>query len=459
MIYKRLTKPQLLIGISTALLLSVLYLSLNFNYLSRFIDEKGDCLTYDYYVRLGIPQYLFNPHHIGFDWAGEQFYNKLKEGGYTGSVMVALQLRNLIVSALSLGLIFFLFYKISRHYLLSLLLVLSYAFTAAYWMYSQINDTPIIHSTLVFLLFLAALYFPQAKHKVRYSLILGFFHAIIIFFHQSDLIMAAPILFIMMFYQLFYRDAGGKRFDWKNIRYVICYGLIFSIVVVVAYYYVGIILIGLTFDKSEAQAFNMIKDSTYFFNWLILYAKIDHWGKGFENTKALFPQVVEGISTYFYQPQSPIMGGGKLGFDFSNFFGTTSILPNLIGLLFITVFGGSLLLLPHMVRRYGYALIACILFMGIYTTLTCWWEADYREFWVAPMFSFWFLCLMFFTLLFELVDITKPLVIITSYSYLFLLVALLFYFNFTGFILPNATKTYKSYDITTPRYEPTQNVR
>ena len=152
MIYKRLNKIQLTAAIITATLLSLLYFSLNFNYLSRFIDEKGDCLTYDYYVRLGIPQYLFNPHHIGFDWAGEQLCKIMRDTGYTGTTMVALQLRNLIFGSLCLGVMFFLFYKISKRYLLSLGVVLMYTFCAAHWMYSQINDTPIIHSNMTFLI-------------------------------------------------------------------------------------------------------------------------------------------------------------------------------------------------------------------------------------------------------------------------------------------------------------------
>ncbi|MBR6061221.1 MAG: hypothetical protein IKP67_04030, partial [Spirochaetales bacterium] len=62
-------------AIATAVLIFLFYLFFNFNYLSKWIDEKGDCNTYDYYVRLGIPKYLFNPHHIAFDWLGERMYH------------------------------------------------------------------------------------------------------------------------------------------------------------------------------------------------------------------------------------------------------------------------------------------------------------------------------------------------------------------------------------------------
>ena len=254
MIYKKLNKVQFTVAVLTATLLCLLYFSLNFNYLSRFIDEKGDCLTYDYYVRLGIPQYLFNPHHIGFDWAGEQLCKLMRDNGYSGTTMVALQLRNLIFASLCLGIVFFLFYKISKRYLLSLGIVLMYAFCAAHWMYSQINDTPIIHSNMTFLLFLAALYFPQAKHKKFYAGLLGFWHALTIFFHQSDAIMALPVVFILIFYTLFPNEENKRPyFSFTNIRYIAIYAVVFCMIVVIAYYYVGIVLIGLDFDKENAK--------------------------------------------------------------------------------------------------------------------------------------------------------------------------------------------------------------
>ena len=329
-----------------------------------------------------------------------------------------------------------------------------YTFCAAHWMYSQINDTPIIHSNMTFLLFLAALYFPQAKHKKFYAGLLGFWHALTIFFHQSDAIMALPVVFILMFYTLFPIEENKRpHFTFANIRYIAIYAAVFCLIVVIAYYYVGIVLIGLDFDKENAKAFNNIKGSTYFFNWLILYAKIDYWGKGFEaeNTQALFGQMVEGISTYFYQPQK--FQGKEVGFQFNDFFGATSIMPNFIGVLFILVLGGSILLFVPMLRRYRHALPAVILYMIIYTILTCWWEADYREFWVAPMFSFWFLTLMFFNFVMEKAGVITPFVQTSCYAFIFLLAGLLFYFNFTGFILPHSGKRYQTYTITQDSYE------
>ena len=58
---------------------------------------------------------------------------------------------------------------------------------------------------------------------------------------------------------------------------------------------------GLTLKPELAETVNKIKDSTYFFNWLVLYSRIDYWGKGYEQNT--LQMVINGISTYFYQTE------------------------------------------------------------------------------------------------------------------------------------------------------------
>ena len=471
MIYKKFNALERFAAISTAVLIFLFYLFFNFNYLSKWIDEKGDCNTYDYYVRLGIPKYLFNPHHIAFDWIGERMYNAVKENGYTGRAMTVLQMRNLLASSLALAILFFLMYKISKKYLLSLLLVGCISFTAAYWMYSQINDTPIIHSTMLAILFLAAIAFPQVKHRLLYSIFLGMFHANLIFFHQSDLIFMIVIFFIYFFadrmlefgqselntsqtfseMRSLYLNKNKIRLQHypsisiDNFKAFVIYFVTFCIIVAAAYYYVGIVKIGLTFDKSAAAKLNGIQGATYFFNWLILYTKIDYWGKGFSDMSTL-EKVFQGISTYFYQPQK--FGGQPLCFDFAHFIAPQHILPNMVGVLFIITLGAALIFARQLYQKYNYIYIATLLFMAIYAIFSMWWEPDYREFWVAPMFSFWFLS--FFVLNFfidKAHTAFRPIMKLAVYTFLLTLGGLLFYFNWIGFVYPNATHQFSKFEI------------
>ncbi|MCG8571302.1 MAG: hypothetical protein MJB14_14300 [Spirochaetes bacterium] len=470
MIYKKLNKIQFFLAITTSFFIFLFYFSFNYNYLSQWIDEKGDARTYDYYVRLGIPtenqivedksyNYLFNPHHILFDWVGQKMAIALINQGYEGKVMIVLQLRNLIASSLGLALLFLFMYRFSHKYLLSLLLVTTIAFCCAYWMYSQINDTPIIHSVMVCLLFFLTIFFPQAKRKYWYAIFLGIFHGFNIFFHQSDILMIFVILFVMMAYPYhidahqvhsklpFYSHKKLTRLPelkWYPVKYFSTYLLTLLLVVSIGYYYVGIVLIGLTLDKAQAQDFNKIKDANYFFNWLVLYSKIDVWGNGYENTNIL-KSISTGISTYFYQPQE--YDGQILRMDMQNFFASYSILPNLIITLFIFVFSSFFIFIKKIYQKYHYIIIANLIFLLIYTAFSCWWEPDYREFWVATMFAFWILTFLILNFYLDQLKKLNPIAPVIIYSYLFIFSCLLFYFNFTAFIYPNIGTTFQFFDI------------
>ena len=463
MVFKKFNKPELILAILTVIAIFLFYLLFNFNYLSTWIDEKGDAKTYEYYVRLGIPKFLYNPHHIAFDWLGQSFYKICKNNGYTGSAMTVLQLRNLIISSMGLGLLFLFLYKFSKKYFLSLIIVAAIAFSCAYWIYSQINDTPIIHSVLLALLFFFTIYFPQAKNKYLYSIFLGTFHAVTIFFHQTDILFFLVITFVILLgnnfkfkndmklpsdsFSFFENNsvniASQNSFKIYNLRYFFIYAFSALTIVVIAYYYVGVVLIGLTLDPSKADSFNEIKESTYFFNWLVLYTKIDYWGKGYEGNT--LQKIMHGITTYFYQPQT--INGNQVEFNFSNFFSTNAILPNTIYTFLLSIFSLSIILIKPLYKKYKYIFIANIIFLITYFMFAGWWEPDYREFWVAPMFAFWFLSFFVINYLLDKFKFAKPVPQLLIYSFISTLVILLFYFNFLGFLYPNASTDYKKFDI------------
>jgi hypothetical protein len=463
LVYKKLNKFQLTFAIITSVTIILFYLIFNLNYLSEWIDERGDSRTYDYYVRLGIPQFLYNPHHIAFDWLGRVMLENVNKNGYTGSSMVILQLRNLIISSIGLGLFFFLFYKISKKFFLSLGFVSVIAFTCAYWIYSQINDTPIIHNVLITLLFFSLIHFPDSKHKILFSMFIGAFHGLAIFFHQRHAIFIFVAFIIFVFANYFKPEEeinDYSSFDFikkqkpsfqnnffskfAGIKYFIIYLLVFTFVVGLGYYYVGMVKIGLTLNPLEAKPLNKIEGASYFFNWLILYAKIDYWGKGFADPD-LLSKAVTGISTYFYQPRS--INGIKIAYDFNNFFSVNSILPNMIGILFIFTLITTIVLFVPLYKKYGYIFIANLVFLSIYVAFSLWWEPDYREFWIDTMFSFWFLTFFILDFLIEKLKFLKPIPGLIINSFFFLMAILLFYFNFTGFFYPNSGKEFRKFEI------------
>jgi len=468
-IYKKLTKIELILAITTSIFIFLFYFILNFNYLTNWIDEKYDSSTYKNHIEdfLNTPDQnkdfkikynLFNPHHIAIDWFGMKFYMLLKKNNFSGNLMTALQLKNLFISSLGLAILFFLFYKLSKKYFLSLLMICLIGFSCAYWIYSQINDTPLIHSVLLCLLFMVSINFPYVKNKFLFSIILAIFHAVNILFHQSDFIFIFVIIFIILFSDLFRSVFLNNEndnniiklknynnsifFNYKNFYYLFTYFFTLIIIIFSVYYYIGLIYIGLTLNQESAKSVNYIKDSSYFFNWLILYAKIDYWGKGYE--KNTFLSVLNGISSYFYQQENVNI---KYEINLFNFFNKESVLPNLIIVFFFTIISTSIIFFKQILKTYNFVIIANIIFIIIYISFACWWEPDYREFWVAPMFSIWIFIFFILNFLLNRLEVIKPLSYIVIYSFIFLLSFFLFYFNFVYFIYPNASKDFRSFDI------------
>ena len=211
--------------------------------------------------------------------------------------------------------------------------------------------------------------------------------------------------------------------------------------VTAAYYYVGIVQLKLTLDKKEVSNFNKIRNANYFFNWLILYTTINHWGKGLEKKDNLPQNVAKGVTTYFFQPKTFTK---KLELDFDNFTQTEKILINFILIMFLSILLFLTILLPKLFRTYGFVIIAVFIFLLIYTVFSFWWEPYYREFYVATMFAYWF---FLFLGLNWLIDKLKMKIKIPIYIYLSLFAFFLFFHNFTVFIYPNASSNFRKFDI------------
>lgn len=441
--------------IFTSILISLSYFAINLNNFTDWIDEMNDAITYRNHIMLDIaqekvdnigrPKLLYNPHHIGFDWLGKKIHLFFVDNGFEGPLMHSLQFRNIIISSIFLGIFFMFFYHFSNKFFLSLIITYTIAFTCGYWIYSIINDTPIIHSVMVFALFMLTLLYPKVRYKKIFSSLLGIFHSINIFFHQSDAIIVTVIFFIIIFSESLINkdDIKISISSLKNriINFSI-YAITFSIIIITAYYYVGFVKCNLTLGSPDIDKSFQFEDTNYFFNWLILYAKIDAWGKGFvDENSSLLTKVKYGISSYFFNPYDKS--------DFTSIKNTPTKIyfrdhfPTIIGFFFISIFLILLLLFIPLYKKYNYILIANFIFIIVYFIFSCWWEPDYREFWVATMFSFWFSVLLITNFL---LDLKNPYKIITGfliYGFLTVLLLSIFLYNYTGFIKPNSTDFYK----------------
>ena len=199
-------------------------------------------------------------------------------------------------------------------------------------------------------------------------------------------------------------------------------------------------------DITKAQTFNKVKGASYFFNWLILYTKIDYWGKGFVISKgSLIQKCLTGISTYFFQPQ--YWKNEILSLDLKNYFKISSILPNMIFTFMTFIFSFSICFCASLYKKYKYIFLSNILFLAVYTIFSCWWQPDFRKYWISTMFAFWFLAFFVINFIIDKLRNSRIAAKIIIYSYMFLLSSLLFYFNFTGFLYPNATAQFRKFNI------------
>jgi len=160
---------------------------------------------------------------------------------------------------------------------------------------------------------------------------------------------------------------------------------------------------------------------------------------------SLFQKCLTGISTYFFQPQ--YFNDNILSLDLNNFFKASSVLSNIIFTFIIFILTFSVAFCRQLFKKYKFIYFANIIFIIVYTVFSCWWQPDFRKYWISTMFAFWFLAFFVLNFIIDEFKNIRPLSKAIIYSYLFLFAALLFYFNFAGFLYPNATNQFKKFDI------------
>ncbi len=295
------------------------------------------------------------------------------------------------------------------------------------------------------------------KIKILYSIFIGIFHSITIFFHQSNLIFGIVIVFYMFFLdssqsindkdlnKIVIKNILLKKIKpLQNIKYILAYAITGIIIVSAAYYYVGIVKLGLTLDITKAEDFNNITDSTYFFNWLILYSKIDYWGKGYTEGST-FLKSIYGITTYFYQPMS--INGSSITYNVKSLWTTIYALPNMLLFLFLTAISIFIIRIKDIWKKYSFKIAALLIFIIIYTVFSGWWEPDYREFWVSTAMSYWIFIIFIYNYIIDKIKYFKPIIVSTIYLYMAVIIILLFTFNFEGFLYNFHSNQFKQFDI------------
>ncbi|MCG6153839.1 hypothetical protein [Leptospira bandrabouensis] len=398
------------------ILLLLLFLFLfHLRYLSRAFD--WDSCVYALNIQKDrIESAFFNPHHLGFESSGLLYWKMLRSIYPTTDIMFFLRLRILSFSLFFLGLFIWIYYKLYKDIVLAVILALVIQVSQAFWFYSLHNDTPLIHSCLMALLFLFTVYFLRSGLKAKHLVILWVIQLFSIYFHQSNVIHFGMVPMAVFL--------SPNRSLGKKLRIIFIYLTCLGVATILSYLFVGFIILKRGLGPLDEKHFSF---------WMFLYAAINRWGTSLGEEKNYVLYFYRGIGDAFLVFQNVIPKFRVNFFDFQN----PKHLPYNLNLLF-WIFSLSLGILNFrtMWVRYKQELLIMVFWIlpsiGFYT----WWEGYFFEFWVGTTIALWILNS------FTLQSLSIPLfpkfsnaILHTVYLVLFL-----FYFstNFTFSTLPRS---------------------
>ncbi|BDA80716.1 hypothetical protein LPTSP3_g36460 [Leptospira kobayashii] len=351
----------------SVILILILLALFHLRYLSQFFDWDS-CVYALNIQRNRLESAFYNPHHLGFESSGLLYWKLLQYIYPTTDIMFFLRLRILSFALFFLGAFIWLFYKLYNDFILAVILALVIQFSQAFWFYSLHNDTPLIHSCLMALLFLFTIYFIREGLKTRHLFFLWFLQLSSIYFHQSNVIHFGMVPMAILI--------SGNRYFGKKMRTIFIYLLTLGVATILSYLFVGFIIL----KKGLGNP-----DESHFSFWMFLYAAIDRWGTSV-GEKNYIHYFYRGIGDAFLVFQTVIP---KFRVDFSNLWAKQSAAFNFHLLFWIFSLGIGFLNFRNLWSQFRTEILIMIFWLipsiGFYT----WWEGYFFEFWVGTTIGLW----------------------------------------------------------------------
>ncbi len=383
-------------------------------YLSRMFD--WDSCVYALNIQKNrIESAFFNPHHLGFESSGLLYWKWIQSVYKTTDIMFFLRLRILAVSLFFLFCFAWLFYKLYHDFVISILLMLLIQFSQAFWFYSLHNDTPLIHSCLIALLFLFTIYFYRDGLKTKHLVFLWFLQLLTIYFHQSNVIHFGMIP--MALFLTKNRNLGEK------LRTIFLYLFLLGVATIVSYLFVGFVILKRGLGPIDEKHFTF---------WMFLYAAINRWGTSIgEKNYILYFYRGIGDAFLIFQNVTP-----KLRVDFSNFSAKDHILYNLNSVFWMFTLAMGFLNFRKLIHQFKAELLILLFWLVPSICFYTWWEGYFFEFWVGTTIALWLLNFYIYKSLYidTFFHFSKSVV----HSVYFVLVLLYFVTNFAFSTLPRS---------------------
>lgn len=351
------------------LFLLILFL-FQLRYLSRAFD--WDSCVYALNIQKNrIESAFYNPHHLGFESSGLLYWKLIQSIYQTTDIMFFLRLRILTFSLFFLGCFVWLFYKLYNDYILAILLALVIQVNQAFWFYSQHNDTPMIHSCLLALLFLLTVYFLKKGLSTKHLLLLWVLQLFTIYFHQSNVIHFGMVPVAILI-------SPRKSFGIK-LRTIAIYLTFLGIATIVSYLFVGFIILKRGLGPLDEKHFSF---------WMFLYAAINRWGTSLGEEKNYVLYFYRGIGDSFLIFQNVT---SKLRVNFQNFSNPNHLPYNLNLLLWLSTLGLGILSFKSLIAKFKNELIILMFWLIPSVCFYTWWEGYFFEFWVGTNIALWIL--------------------------------------------------------------------
>ncbi|HEX9373929.1 MAG TPA: glycosyltransferase family 39 protein, partial [Roseiflexaceae bacterium] len=290
---------------------------------------------------------VFHPHHLAYGPLGTLALTAGRAIGYAGGAALPMQLVNAAAGALGVALFFAVVRRATGRTDVALAAALLLGGAYAYWYYAVEIEVYTV-ATLFLIVCLGLMARPELWRSPRLLLALGLAQGGAILFHQTNVLLCAPVATMFLISQVAGRRSQVAGQDRRcvtcDLRRGAWYAITLALTVGLPYLFVGVVVSGF---RSWGE----------FSAWLTEYARTGWWGGPITAQK--WAGLGKGLSETLAQP------GGAL--------------------LWLLL---AALLLVH-VRRLAAAprplLAALAVWLLVYGGFFLWWEPDNVEFWIASL--------------------------------------------------------------------------
>ncbi len=287
---------------------------------------------------------VFHPHHLAYGPLGELALATSVALGYHGGAALPMQVINALAGAIGVAYFFALVQRVCQRADLALTAAALLGCAYAYWYYAV--EIEVYTVAAVFLLICLDLMLRMLRWpSLQLTGLLGLAQGGAILFHQTNVLLCAPILVCAM-HDL--QAVRHEQFSQKSYRAWfsrwLVYAVVLALLVGLSYFFVGVVVSG--FRSVDA-----------FTAWLTEYARTGWWG-------------------------GPITA--KKWADLGT--GVTETLARPGGALLWLLLAGLLVLHGNRLFRGQPVLVALLLtWLLVYGAFFFWWEPDNIEFWIASL--------------------------------------------------------------------------